>query len=617
MIEPRRAPVEPRVFCSGSGCALRLIDEARALLDKSVCGAVAILGPPGSGKTVALEHLAAFLPASANVIYLDEASATDIQPFLLDHLVFYTPRPGSPSEPSLISFRLAPWTRDELVVYLAAAHRERCSSVLDRLPKSDPLPFAGLAAIWRIILDRMAEDDGIPDAEAALARYVEDVFRNEQLAQHARNACLGFLALAGRNQSGPENAFFPKNLNHLLQCPDVQVLLATDQIIRDLVRESVCEFLRWNLPANLIRSVGARLAGDERRLQRLSDLFRGPAKTHAMTASLLAAADKTWVPRRGSIRQLKGALITRVCWPGVHLASLDLEEADFTQADLHGAVLDRAHAPSSKFQFSDLRGASLFTVDATGADFAHAKMASVQAEDGKFALGNLEEADLSGAFLKGSSFHRANLVGVTFRGADLTGANLISAKLGEADFSEANLTGAFLEGVRLRGDCCTGACLRKANLKKCDLEEVNLDGAVLRDADLEGALLTGSSANGADFSGAILRETGLAEVNWEGAELRNADLRGATFHMGTTRSGLVGSPIASEGSRTGFYTDDYEDRYFKAPEEIRKANLRGADLRGARLENVDFYLVDVRDALYGPEQEEHLRRCGAILEARV
>ena len=306
MVEPRRAPVEPRVFCSGSGCALRLIDEARALLDKNVCGAVAILGPPGSGKTVALEHLAAFLPTSANVIYRDEASATDIQPFLLDHLVFYTPRPGSPSEPSLVSFRLAPWTRDKLVEYLAAAHRERCSSVLSRLPRSDPLPFAGLAAIWRIILDRMAEDDGIPDADAALVRYVEDVFRNEQLAHHAGNACLRFLA--GRNQSGPENAIFPKDLNHLLQCPDAQVLLATDQIIRNLGREweSACKFLRWHFPAGLIRSAGARLAGDERRCQRLRDLFRGPAKTHAMTASLLAAADKTWVPGRGSIRQLKG-----------------------------------------------------------------------------------------------------------------------------------------------------------------------------------------------------------------------------------------------------------------------------------------------------------------------
>ena len=62
-----------------------------------------------------------------------------------------------------------------------------------------------------------------------------------------------------------------------------------------------------------------------------------------------------------------------------------------------------------------------------------------------------------------------------------------------------------------------------------------------------------------------------------------------------------------------FRTDDFQDRDFKNPEEIRKANLCGADLRGALLEGVDFYLVDLRGALYDPEQEEHLRRSGAIL----
>jgi uncharacterized protein YjbI with pentapeptide repeats len=98
--------------------------------------------------------------------------------------------------------------------------------------------------------------------------------------------------------------------------------------------------------------------------------------------------------------------------------------------------------------------------------------------------------------------------------------------------------------------------------------------------------------------------------------LREADLRGASFHMGSTRSGLVGSPVACEGSRTGFYTDDYEEQSFKSPEEIRKANLCGADLRGARLDGVDFYLVDLRGACYDPEQEEHFRRSGAILHAR-
>ena len=54
-----------------------------------------------------------------------------------------------------------------------------------------------------------------------------------------------------------------------------------------------------------------------------------------------------------------------------------------------------------------------------------------------------------------------------------------------------------------------------------------------------------------------------------------------------------------------------------APEEIRKANLRGADLRGALVMKTDFYLVDLRDAKYDAEQELHFRRCGAILETRV
>ena len=71
------------------------------------------------------------------------------------------------------------------------------------------------------------------------------------------------------------------------------------------------------------------------------------------------------------------------------------------------------------------------------------------------------------------------------------------------------------------------------------------------------------------------------------------------------------------GSRTGFYTDDFNEQDFKSPEEIRKANLRSADLRGADITDVDFYLVDLRDALYDHEQRQHFRKCGAILETRT
>ena len=40
--------------------------------------------------------------------------------------------------------------------------------------------------------------------------------------------------------------------------------------------------------------------------------------------------------------------------------------------------------------------------------------------------------------------------------------------------------------------------------------------------------------------------------------------------VGEFRGRLI-TPIASEGTRTGFYTDDYDDRNCKTPEEIRKA----------------------------------------------
>ncbi len=120
----------------------------------------------------------------------------------------------------------------------------------------------------------------------------------------------------------------------------------------------------------------------------------------------------------------------------------------------------------------------------------------------------------------------------------------------------------------------------------------------------------------ANFLGADLRDAGLAEVDWPGACLRDADLRGASFHLGSSRNGLVGSPIACEGSRTGFYTDDYDDQDIKPAEEIRKANLRGADLRGASIEGVDFYLVDLRGAKYTIGQAAQLRHCRAILKDR-
>ncbi len=199
--------------------------------------------------------------------------------------------------------------------------------------------------------------------------------------------------------------------------------------------------------------------------------------------------------------------------------------------------------------------------------------------------------------------------------AKLTHVQFHNARIEDTDFEGAQLACADLSGLKLFQAHLCGTDFSFALLKECDLETVEIPAAKFHGADLTDALLTGSTMPDADFSEACLRNAGLADIDWPRANLRGADLRGVSFHLGSTRSGLVGSPIASEGTRTGFYTDDYEEQHFKAPEEIRKANLRGADLRDANLDGVDFYLVDLRDARIDPKYEAHLRSTGAILDS--
>src|ERR1700730_9674268 len=86
MVEPKRAPVEPRVFRPGSTYALPLVDEIRALLEKRTRGPVDVFGQPGSGKTTALAHLPAILPPDETIAYFDEPRRAEIEPCSLECL---------------------------------------------------------------------------------------------------------------------------------------------------------------------------------------------------------------------------------------------------------------------------------------------------------------------------------------------------------------------------------------------------------------------------------------------------------------------------------------------------------------------------------------------------
>jgi uncharacterized protein YjbI with pentapeptide repeats len=617
MIVPERAPVRPRILSPSSGEALLLEEEVLRLIGEGKCCVLALRGSPGSGKTTALRHLAAVLPADAPVQLADDVS-TDAPPAVSGGrlLVCTVLNPRSEWLAGAETAELAPWGIDEWIEYLLAVHADRCASVMRRLGGEESDLFQGLPDLWRIVLDHLADDAELPDARAALHRHLSALVCDTDLLARTGSACLNTLLappadlleyLAQLARPG-----FEQDLLRVLRHPTAQVLLAVERMSADLNEAGACDFLACRMPRILFNSLARAIRHQGRAHERLRCLLAGPPWGHAMAASLLHAVDRAWTPGV-PVPHLAGAYLDGASWPGVNLAGACLREADLTGADLRRADCTRADLAQARLGNAQLAEACLEEADLTGANLAGAILTDARATRCRFDQARLRSACFEDAILNAASFYRADLRGALFLAADLTGASLIDAIIADSDFTGANLHGALLTGLPVRLARWTDASFQQASLQSCDLEGLDLPGADFHDANLHQALLTGAHMPGADFRRANLRETGLAHVDWEGADLRGADLIGATFHLGSSRSGLVGSLIACEGSRTGFYTDDYEEQYFQPPEQIRKANLQGADLRGALVESVDFYLVDLRGAQYDADQEQHFRHCRAIL----
>jgi uncharacterized protein YjbI with pentapeptide repeats len=589
-----------------------LEEEIQGFIDAGRQGVVVIVGPPGSGKTTALSHLAAVLPSNAGCRLLDNVASAELAEALKDGLCVTTSVYSTSLKSLIASYRLALWTRDDVIEYLLAVHREQCASVLRRFRPNDLALVSGLPELCRVICDELARDDSIVDATAALRRFLGLRMDVEQLADRVRAACLASAALGHRLVHG----YWSTELLSILRHRPVQLILAAEELAGLLTGKRKPKFLPGRFPRDLVVRVAENIKGDQRAVEALQRILNSSRGYEPMATSILhfAGAPPSSLGRKPMLR---GAYLDGIVWPEANLAranlrEVDLRDADLRRADLSGAVLDDALLARAQ-----LSGAILARMSACRADLSNADLSAVRAERALFDSAELMGVAMRDAALNSASFSGTNLEEANLSNSDLSGATLTSAKIAGANLSKSRLDGANLVGLRLRDAELSGASFTSADLSECDLEDVELSGADLSRAKLNGAWLSGSVMREANFTCADLRGTGLAEIDWEGATLCKADLRGATFHMGGSRSGLVGSPIASEGTRTGFYTDEFEEQHFKSPEEIRKANLCGVDLRGALIDGVDFYLVDLRGAKVDAKQEAHLRRSGAILKTSV
>jgi len=603
----------PRCRLLPSEADLPIDRQIRSLLAKHTVGTVYLIGPPGCGKSVALAHLAQTVGADSPLVLLDDSDPVPDSPHGAPLAIRTLQRPfyNGPS-PALL---MSPWTDDDLIEYLLSTHPGRCRAVMGKiqsLPGRDTLN--GLPELWRIVLDEMAADDRVVDIESAFIRFLTRELNDPDARLLAERLCLWQLA-PWADKAPVERC--EGRIARIIRHSPMKIMLAARGLVHRLCECVVHDELKGALSPELIEHAGRLLAGAPEAIEMLERMVNWPDDSvHAMAASLLHAAGTGWRPSSllvPALPRLSGARLAGARWSGAELAGVQLDGAHLENADLYhahlpGANLSRAKLASACFRRAGLRGARLTHADLRRADFTDAL-----ADETDFTGVVLAHALLNDASLKLALFRAARLDNAMFSGANLKEADFTNATITDACFAGADLSGATLTWLPLKRADLRSAVLKMANLAHCDMEELEASSVDFGAACLTNALLTGSILRGCSFRNATLRGCGLAEIDWEGADLRDADLRGSTFHMGSTRSGLVNSDIPCEGSRTGFYTDDYFDRDYKDPRDIRKANLRNADLRGAKIDGVDFYLVDLRGARYTNSQAEWFVRCGAIL----
>jgi len=586
-VKPARAAVRPRVVSPATGEAVLLEDVIPAR------GTLVLTGGPGMGKSTALAHIAAIRPDGR---VHDRSCAIDT---------------GSVATEMVA---MAPWGRDEILEYVMARHRGAVASVMRRVAEVPDLALCdGCPRLLVMLVDAMAADERLVDMRVALRRAVAS-----RVSPRWRRLA-GGAGLRVMSVGAPESAHelrrwlkleSPVELRH----PIVWRILAVERIEHDLGRGRDVSYFSWRFDPVLIADVGTAIGMNVHALGRLRTIAGGDC--WPTVAGVLHAANRGWTPDQDGVVNLSGAHLPKADWRRILLPGADVSGAMMDDALLEDALLSDLDAHSTKLRRADLHCAAIQDAHFGGASLDDADLSFARARGAHFGGASALRANFENADLTNATFTSASLQGARLARALLRGAHFAQASLDDADFSGADLSKAYLTGLDLRRVVLSGARLEDAIMEGCNLEGAQLPAAHLRGALLDHARLTSVYMPLANFERASLCGARLAHVHWERAQLQHANLAGATFHLGTSRSGMLFSG-PSEGTRSGFYTDEYHEQSFKRPEEIRAANLRGADLRGANVANVDFYLVDLRDALYTPEQEAHFRKCRAILDVRT
>ena len=519
-------------------------------------------------------------------------------------------------DPTVVSkhtLTIAPWDRDDVIQYVLALAPQESRSILARIKPSDFAMVRGGNAVWQSIIQTMLN---MPD-EADFMKILRSIlasklprsplpFTRKESMKWLGDQFLHDGSLAKLLMMGDDPVYLA-----LLQIPDLRMDIAADRFA-DLLDSSNKRILQTKQPSELLMEVSHRLRDSAGVMEFLK---RCVYQSYASTAvSLLIRIAPNWKPEPAKKLDLREASLRLAHWDGVRLESTRFGNADLTGACFDNAMLHQSEFFSDRCEEATFIDAELDETKATKSSFADANFFRAKLHRTQWRECDLHMANFTGAKLAGAVFQACDLSDISFRTCEAIGVAFYECKITGADFTDAQLEGSRMQAHDLRETVFCRSNLTKTNLHRAVFGSQAMQQCIFDHADLNEAYLSGSSMKECSLQRASLIHARLAEVNWELCDLRGANLTGATFHYGSTRCGTLDSPYPSHGTRTGYYTDDRDTLYFQAPETIRKANLCGCDLRGAILTGVDFYLVDVRDAIMEPDQRKQIAASGGIVE---
>lgn len=629
--------VEPRVISPKTGDRIRLVDAVENFLLAHDAGCIALIGDPVE-TCLALESVRDRV--DERVQMLVEPYSLEVQSLCRDGIVLFSAKQHP--EWADLRLRLTPWDDDDVLDYLLKQHPAECGAVFKRIQESRRIWRPTTTLCWKEVLGNLAGNAAMIGPESVVEHHVRFLLRD-----------VDHFLLAYQWAESIFSADIENSSKLYSKVSEIPGLGNSIYLLRDIIFVRMILLLGWGhllrakrLPSilkldtnfELLSELALRMKEEPQTVEFLKNPGSHPLEYQSVVASLLRRVDLGWRPTGPLWRNFCGADLAGVSWEwidfkGAKSRLIEFGAANLARADFRNAKLAHVFLRNAKLQRADFRGARITEctasgANATGANFSDAYFDLFEGPNADFSSATLVRANfnvvnLSSAVFRGSRLNEAIFYKAAMNGGDLREADIRGARIEQSSLAEANLRGAdFCDAdfELVRFDNCDfrhvdliGACFKTCWMQSCNLEGVRMPRAFFQGSDLSNAWLTDSVMPEANFRDAKLFGAGLGAVQWENADLRGADLRCATFHFGSTRSGLVGSPYPSHGTRTGFYTDDFYDYPGKSVEEIRSANLRGADLRGAELGVVDFYLVDLRDAKFDLKHLPHFRRCRAIL----